>query len=806
MEDTIYVTKRDGTKEPLDMAKVVERINECGFRSESVDPQLLAQKIEPGIGNGCKTSEIDELLAHTASNMTTTHPDYSKLAARIAVTNLHKLTSPKFSEVCKRLWFNVNPDTGLRAPLIAQKFYEVSQKHAERLDAAVRHHADFGYSYFGFKTLERSYMLKGPEGPIETPQHTLMRCALQIHGDNIDALLQTYGFLSSRYFTHASPTLFNSCSPKPQLSSCFLLNMKSDSMEGIADTIKSCALISKHAGGLGMSISNLRGKGAYIKGTNGHSNGIVPTLRIFNALERMVDQGGNKRPGALAVYMEPWHVDVFDFLELRKNTGSDEQRTRDLFQALWIPDLFMQRVKDGGEWSLMCPASCPGLDEVWGPEFEALYTRYEAEGKARRTVKARDLWNSVLVAQLETGGPFMLYKDACNRKSNHQHLGTIKCSNLCTEIVQYTNSEEVAVCNLASVALNEFVRITIAEDPYEYDFQLLADVVRMITRNLNKVIDGNFYPVPEAMRSNKRHRPIGIGVQGLADVFMMMGIPFTCGKARDMNKMIFETIYYAALDESCKLAQRDGPYPTYEGSPVSKGLLQFDMWGLKREDLSGMWDWNELRLRIQRHGVRNSLLVSPMPTASTAQILGNTESIEPLSSNLYQRRVLSGEFQVVNRHLVEALERLGLWNDNMRTQLIVHKGSVQNIEGFPEHLKPIYKTAYEISQKDLITMAAERAPFVDQSQSLNLFLCEDDPKLKMKKLTAMHLHAWSSGLKTGMYYLRTKAAVAPVQFSVAPEVSAEASRKRRAEDGSAFSKQPKLEVVCNEEVCTMCSS
>uniref|UniRef100_A0A6H0QXG8 Ribonucleoside-diphosphate reductase n=1 Tax=Cyprinid herpesvirus 2 TaxID=317878 RepID=A0A6H0QXG8_CYHV2 len=810
-----YVVKRSGQTQAIDIQKVADRIENCGYSSKIVNPLQVAKKVEAGIGNGFKTSAIDVLLAQTLASMTTVHPDYGILASRIAVSNLHKQTPDTFSDAMWQLYHNVNPDTKENAPLVSERFFELSVKHKSELDAAVVHGRDFDLNYFGFKTLEKSYLLSSSKGPVERPQYMYMRCAMQIHGDNIARVVETYDLMSRGYFTHASPTLFNACSTKSQMSSCFLLNVKEDSMEGIMDTLKSCAMISKHAGGIGMSASNLRAGGAYIKGTNGRSNGLVPTLRIFNALERMVDQGGNKRPGALAVYLEPWHADIFEFLDLRKNNGVEEQRTRDLFQTLWIPDLFMQRVKDNKHWSLMCPARCPGLDEAYGEKFDMLYTGYEkTEGAVKRTVSARELWDKILVAQLETGGPFMLYKDAANRKSNHNHLGTIKCSNLCTEIIQYTNKDEVAVCNLASVALNAFVEPLHDGGELVFNHQKLTEVVKVITLNLNNLIDVNFYPVPEAAASNRRHRPIGIGVQGLADVFQMLRMPFTSPEAKRLNKMIFETIYHAALTQSCAQAELYGPYESYDGSPVSKGLLQFDMWGLSERDLGGHCDWNTLRKSINRFGLRNSLLVAPMPTASTAQILGNNESIEPFTSNLYQRRVLSGDFQVVNKHMVKVLEERGLWTDEMRTELLVNKGSVQAIASFPSELKDVFKTAYELPQKDLIDMAADRAPFVDQSQSLNLFLCENDPDLKMKKLTRMHMHAWSRGLKTGMYYLRTKAAVAPVQFSVAPEVAAAASkRKRDASDTNNGTKSPKkqstaaaLEIVCTDDVCVMCSS
>ncbi|AFJ20428.1 ribonucleotide reductase subunit 1 [Cyprinid herpesvirus 1] len=798
MDSAMTVIKRDGSVVPVDIGKVAERVRKCEI--DSVDCELLAQQVQAGIHNGCKTAEIDVLLAHTAASMTTKHPNYGLLAAKVSVSNLHLQTVPEFSKTCEKLWKNINPDLDVEAPLISDEIFKLSQEHAEELDAALIHGNDHTYSYFGFKTLERSYLLKGPKGPIERPQHMLMRCALQIHKHDIPSVLETYRLLSNKFMIHASPTLFNSGSSRPQLSSCFLLNLTDDSMAGIMETVRRCAMISKYAGGIGLSMSNLRASGSYIAGTNGQSNGLVPVLRIFNMVARLVDQGG-KRPGAFAIYMEPWHADIFDFLDLRKNSGVDERRTRDLFTALWVPDLFMQRVRDDGDWSLMCPASCPGLDRVWGHEFNELYEQYEATpGAVRRVVKARYLWSQILVSQLETGSPYMLYKDSANAKSNHQNLGTIRCSNLCTEIMEYTDSQEVAVCNLASIALPEFVQ----DGGYVFNHEYLAHVTKVATRNLNKIIDCNFYPLEECSKSNLRHRPIGIGVQGLADVFQRMMMPFTSPEAKKLNREIFETIYYAALQASCELAKEHGPYSSYQGSPVSKGILQFDMWNVKDEDLSGRWDWAELRRLIGEHGVRNSLLVAPMPTASTAQILGNNESIEPYTSNFYQRRVLSGDFQIVNPHLVKCLETRGLWNEDMRLQLTIHRGSVQNIPGFPEDLKEIFKTVWELSQRDIIDMAADRAPFIDQSQSLNLHLGhEDDQNIKLKKLTAMHMHGWGKGLKTGMYYLRTKAAADPVQFTVMPS-----TKRPCPDDGEKRSrKSPKTtNIECTDDVCVMCSS
>ena len=645
--------------------------------------------------------------------------------------------------------------TGKAIPMIDEKYYNIVMKHKDKLDAAILYDRDFQYQYFGFKTLERSYLLKKDGKVVERPQQMLMRVAVGIHGEDIDAAIETYDLLSQKLFTHASPTLFNAATPRPQLSSCFLLTMASDSIEGIYDTLKQCALISKSAGGIGLNVHCIRSTGSYIAGTNGNSNGLVPMLRVFNNTARYVDQGGNKRPGAFAIYLEPWHADIFDFLDLRKNHGKEESRARDLFYALWIPDLFMKRVKADADWSLMCPDECPGLHEVWGDEFEALYEKYEREGRARKTVKAQKLWYHVIESQIETGTPYMLYKDACNRKSNQQNLGTIKCSNLCTEIVEYSAPDEVAVCNLASIAVNMFVK----PQDKTFDFDKLKMVAKVVTKNLNKIIDVNYYPVPEARNSNMRHRPVGIGIQGLADAYILMRYPFESEEAALLNKQIFETIYYGALEASCELAERDGPYSTYQGSPVSKGVLQYDMWGVTPTSLH---DWSALKARIAKHGVRNSLLMAPMPTASTAQILGNNESVEAYTSNIYTRRVLSGEFQVVNQHLLKDLVELGVWNDDIKNDIISANGSIQHIPNIPDKIKKLYKTVWEISQKNVIKQAADRGAFIDQSQSLNIHIAEPN----FGKMSSMHFFGWESGLKTGMYYLRTKPAAQAIQFTV----------------------------------------
>lgn len=750
----MFVIKRDGRKESVKFDKITARVQKlCYGFSELVDPVKISMKVIEGLYDGVSTSELDSLAAEVAASMTTNHPDYALLAARIAVSNLHKNTDKSFSRTMKKLYEYKDSKTGQSASLIADDVYEIIKKNAELLDSTIIYDRDFGYDYFGFKTLERSYLLRIDGKVVERPQHMLMRVSLGIHKEDINSAIETYHLMSERWFTHATPTLFNAGTPKPQMSSCFLLTMKDDSIEGIYDTLKQCAKISQSAGGIGLSIHNVRATGSYIKGTNGTSNGIVPMLRVFNDTARYVDQGGGKRKGSFAIYLEPWHADIFEFLDLRKNHGKEELRARDLFYALWVSDLFMKRVKADSTWSLFCPNEAPGLADCWGKEFEELYERYEKEGRARKTIPARDLWNAILESQIETGTPYMLYKDACNAKSNQQNLGTIKSSNLCTEIIEYTSPDEVAVCNLASLALPRFVNDGV------FDHQKLFEVTYVATKNLNKIIDYNYYPVPEAQRSNLRHRPIGLGVQGLADAFIMMRMPFDSPQAKQLNKDIFETIYYAALTASKDLAKEYGPYETYEGSPISKGIFQFDMWNVKPSD---RWEWDILRDEIKKYGVRNSLLVAPMPTASTSQILGNNECFEPYTSNIYSRRVLSGEFVVVNKHLLKDLVKLGLWNDNMKNQIIANNGSIQNIEEIPQNIKDLYKTVWEIKQRDIIDMAADRGAYICQSQSLNVFV--DKPNFA--KLTSMHFHAWERGLKTGMYYLRTKAASEAIKFTV----------------------------------------
>lgn len=754
------VVKRDGRKEPIMFDKITARVRKlCYGLNELVDPVKVAMRVIEGLYDGVTTSELDNLAAEIAATMTTSHPDYARLAARISVSNLHKNTKKSFSEVMTDLYEYVNPRTGKKAPLLSDEVFEVIKSNAEELDSTIIYNRDFGYDYFGFKTLERSYLLKLNGKIAERPQHMLMRVSVGIHMNDLAAVKETYELMSKKYFTHATPTLFNSGTPKPQMSSCFLLTMKDDSIDGIYDTLKQTAKISQSAGGIGLSIHNVRATGSYISGTNGTSNGIVPMLRVFNDTARYVDQGGGKRKGSFAIYVEPWHADIFDFLDLKKNHGKEEMRARDLFYAMWIPDLFMQRVQDDAEWTLMCPNECPGLYDCHSEDFEALYHKYEAENKGRKTVKARELWEKILESQIETGTPYMLYKDAANRKSNQKNLGTIRSSNLCTEIMEYTSKDEVAVCNLASIALPMFVKNG------EFDHKELFKVTKRVTKNLNRVIDRNYYPVIEAQNSNFRHRPVGLGIQGLADAFIMLRLPFTSDEAKKLNQEIFETLYFAAVTASMEEAKADGPYESYKGSPISEGLFQHNLWGIKDEELSGRWDWGKLRKDVKKHGVRNSLLVAPMPTASTSQILGNNEAFEPYTSNIYTRRVLSGEFIVVNQHLLEDLVELGLWNEDLKEEIMRANGSIQDVEIIPQELKELYKTVWELSMKDIIDMSRHRGYFIDQSQSLNLFM----ENANMAKLTSMHFYAWKSGLKTGMYYLRTKSAVDAIKFTLKKE-------------------------------------
>ncbi len=776
----MYVVKRDGRKEPMMFDKITARVRKlCYGLNELVDPVKVAMRVIEGLYDGVTTSELDNLAAEIAATMTTTHPDYAKLAARISVSNLHKNTKKSFSEVMEDLYTYVNPRTGKKAPLLSDEVYKVIMDNKEKLDSTIIYNRDFGYDYFGFKTLERSYLLKLNGKIAERPQHMLMRVSIGIHLNDLDAAVETYELMSKKYFTHATPTLFNSGTPKPQMSSCFLLTMKEDSIDGIYDTLKQTAKISQSAGGIGLSIHNIRATGSYIAGTNGTSNGIVPMLRVFNDTARYVDQGGGKRKGSFAIYLETWHADIFDFLDLKKNHGKEEMRARDLFYAMWISDLFMKRVQEDGQWTLMCPNECPGLADTHSEEFEALYLKYEEEGKGRKTIKARELWEKILESQIETGTPYMLYKDAANRKSNQKNLGTIKSSNLCTEILEYTSPDEVAVCNLASIALPMFVKNG------AFDHKELFRITKRVTKNLNKVIDRNYYPVKEAENSNFRHRPIGLGVQGLADTFIKLRMPFTSDEAKQLNQDIFETLYFAAVTASMEEAKADGAYKTYKGSPISKGEFQHNLWGIKDEELSGNWDWTKLRKDVKKHGVRNSLLVAPMPTASTSQILGNNECFEPYTSNIYTRRVLSGEFIVVNKHLLEDLVELGLWNEAIKQDIMRANGSIQNIDIIPDDIKELYRTVWELSMKDIIDMSRHRGYFIDQSQSLNLFM----EGATMAKLTSMHFYAWKSGLKTGMYYLRTKSAVDAIKFTLDTKKKEEPTAEKVVAEETVIAKQ-----------------
>ncbi len=799
----MLVVKRDGRRESVKFDKITARIEKLcyGLNADYVKPVEIAKKVIDGLYDGVSTIELDNLAAETAATMTTRHPDFAKLAARISISNLHKVTETSFSNTMKRMYEFINPKTGGNAALLSKEVYGIIRKNAKRLDDAVDYDRDYNYDYFGYKTLERSYLMKLDGKIVERPQHMLMRVSVGIHGEDIDSAIQTYNLMSEKWFTHATPTLFNAGTPKPQLSSCFLLTMQDDSIDGIYDTLKQCAKISQSAGGIGLSIHNVRATGAYIKGTNGTSNGIVPMLRNFDMTARYVDQGGGKRKGSFAIYLEPWHADIFDFLDLRKNHGKEEMRARDLFYALWIPDLFMKRVEENGDWTIMSPDECPGLYEAYGDEFEALYEKYEREGKGRKTIKAQDLWFEILEAQIETGTPYMLYKDAANKKSNQKNLGTIRSSNLCTEIMEYTSKDEVAVCNLASIALSRFVI------DGKFDHQKLYEITKVVTRNLNKVIDVNYYPVPEARNSNMKHRPIGIGVQGLADTFLLLKMAFESEEAQKLNKEIFETIYFAAMETSMEIAQVEGAYETFKGSPVSKGIFQFDMWGVTPD--SGRWDWIDLKQKVKKNGVRNSLLLAPMPTASTSQILGNNECFEPYTSNLYLRRVLSGEFIVANKHLMSELIDLGLWDERMMNRIKAENGSIQNINEIPDEIKDRYKTVWEISQKAIIDMSADRGAYICQSQSLNIHLQDAN----FGKMTSMHFYAWKKGLKTGMYYLRTKAATDAIKFTVSKEKQEQPKEATAVQTAAAAQTQAQIDqqaaMQCsldNPDDCEMCGS
>ena len=796
----MLVLKRDGRRESVKFDKITVRIERLceGLNTDYVEPVDIAKKVIDGLYDGVSTIELDHLAAETAASMTTRHPDFAKLAARIEISNLHKVTENSFFNTMKRLYTYINPKTGENAALLSTKTYGVIQANAKRLDDAIDYTRDYNYDFFGYKTLEKSYLMKLDGKIVERPQHMLMRVSVGIHGEDIDSAILTYNLMSEKWFTHATPTLFNAGTPKPQLSSCFLLSMQDDSIDGIYDTLKQCAKISQSAGGIGLSIHNVRATGSYIKGTNGTSNGIVPMLRNFDMTARYVDQGGGKRKGSFAIYMEPWHADIFDFLELKKNHGKEEMRARDLFYAVWMPDLFMERVESNDNWSLFCPHEYPDLFDAYGDKFKKLYEKYEKEGKARRTIKAQNLWFEILESQIETGTPYILYKDAANKKSNQKNLGTIRSSNLCTEIIEYTSKDEVAVCNLASIALNKFVK----EDG-SFDHQKLYEITKVVTRNLNKVIDVNYYPVKEAKTSNMRHRPIGIGVQGLADTFMLMKYAFDSEESRKLNQEIFETIYYGAMETSMEMAIEEGTYETFEGSPVSKGIFQFDMWGV--EPSSGRWDWFELKQKVKKNGVRNSLLLAPMPTASTSQILGNNECFEPYTSNLYLRRVLSGEFIVANKHLMQELIDLKLWDDRMMNRIKAENGSVQNIPEIPQDIKDRYKTVWEISQKAIIDMASDRGAYICQSQSMNIHLQDAN----FGKMTSMHFYAWKKGLKTGMYYLRTKAATDAIKFTVEKEMDEQPKTEAAPLTEAEIKSQNEAAFQCSlddPDGCEMCGS
>ncbi|WP_256009038.1 ribonucleoside-diphosphate reductase subunit alpha [Desertivirga xinjiangensis] len=792
----MFVIKRNGRKEPVKFDKITARIEKLcyGLNADLVDPIDVAKKVIEGLYDGVSTSELDSLAAETAASLTTKHPDYALLASRIAVSNLHKNTTKSFSETMKKLYLYVDPKIDKPVPLIADDVWKVIEENADVLDSHIIYDRDFGFDYFGFKTLEKSYLLKVDGKIVERPQHLFMRVAVGIHKSDIDSALKTYNLMSERWFTHATPTLFNAGTPKPQMSSCFLLTMQDDSIDGIYDTLKQTAKISQSAGGIGLSIHNVRATGSYISGTNGTSNGIIPMLRVFNDTARYVDQGGGKRKGAFAVYLEPWHADVFDFLDLRKNHGKEELRARDLFYALWMCDLFMKRVETNEGWSLFCPHEAPGLHECFGKEFEALYERYEKEGRARKTIKAQELWFAILDSQVETGTPYLLYKDAANAKSNQQNLGTIKSSNLCTEIIEYTAADEVAVCNLASLALPRYVINGV------FDHDKLYEVTYQVTLNLNRIIDHNYYPVDEAKNSNLRHRPIGLGVQGLADTFILLRLPFESEEAKKLNKEIFETIYFAAMTASKDLAIQEGVYETFKGSPLSEGRFQFDLWGVTPD--SNRWDWDTLRTEVMTHGVRNSLLVAPMPTASTSQILGNNECFEPYTSNIYTRRVLSGEFIVVNKFLLHDLVKLGLWNNDMKNKIITANGSVQDIPEIPAAIKELYKTVWEIKMRTIIDMAADRGAYICQSQSLNLFVSSPNAA----KLTSMHFYAWKKGLKTGMYYLRTQAASQAVKFTIETQAGKNMEPVIPDTVNQIADEIPEGPVCSMEEGCVTCSA
>jgi len=849
-----YVTKSNGSFEEVSFDKILRRMKTLS-KSLTINSTKITREITSQMYNGINTSELDELGAQTAASLSTEHPDYGILASRIIISNHHKNTSPSFSETIRTLHENVDKNNN-PSSLVSKELYETVKKHKAKLNDIIKYERDFMFDYFGFKTLEKSYLMRVNGKIIERPQHLLMRVSLGIHGRNIKEAIKTYDLMSNKYFIHATPTLFNAGTPRPQLSSCFLLSMKDDSIDGIYSTLKDCALISKWAGGIGLHVHNIRAKNSIIRGTNGISNGLVPMLRVFNNTARYVDQGGGKRNGSIAIYLEPWHSDIFDFLLLRKNHGNEEDRARDLFYAMWVSDLFMERVKDNADWTLMCPDECPGLADCYGEEFNKLYIKYEGENRGKRVVKAQELWFAILESQIETGNPYVLFKDACNRKSNQQNLGTIKSSNLCCEIVEYSSPDEFAVCNLASIALSSYVNL---EDK-TFDYDKLGKIVKVVTRNLDKIIDVNFYPIPEAKRSNMLHRPIGIGVQGLADVFAMMDLPFDSDKAREINRKIFETMYYYAMETSMEIAKKresqinklrkiekqlnldeldedtrgtvekeietineeltlipeemgrnkySGAYSSFNGCPLSQGKFQFDLWDenhILSEEFRDRWE--KLRKDVMKYGTRNSLLMAPMPTASTSQILGNNECFEPFTSNIYLRRTLAGEFVVINRHLIRNLLDINLWNLDMKNRILKDNGSVQNIPEIPDNLKQIYKTTWEISNKAIIDMASDRGKFICQSQSMNLFIDKPD----FSKLSSMHFYSWGKGLKTGIYYLRTKPVAAAQQFTIEPEKrksgtgSINADVDERSGTPNQSAETPIMECRRDNPDCLMCGS
>jgi len=803
MSFSMKVQKRNSSFEPISFDKVLARIRKAS-KSLQVNADSLTQQVLARIYDGVKTSEIDELTGQLAASLSTTHPDYGILASRIAVSNHQKNTDSSFTNVMLSLNNQIDSKNGETISYVNNEIVELVKKHGKEIDAKIDNDRDYIFDYFGFKTLEKSYLLRDVNRKIlERPQHLWMRVSLAIWPHDLKKAFETYDYMSQKYFTHATPTLFNAGTQRQQLSSCFLLAMADDSISGIYKTLGDCAMISKHAGGIGLHLHNVRARGSLIKGTNGTSNGIVPMLRVFNNTARYVDQGGGKRNGSFAMYLEPWHADVEDFLRMKQNTGAEEERARDLFYALWVPDLFMKRIEEDGMWSLFCPNEAPGLADVVGAEFETLYKKYESEKRYRKQIPAQKLWFEILDAQIESGTPYLLYKDAANLKSNQQNLGIIKSSNLCTEIMEYSSPDETAVCNLASIGLPTFVK------KGNFDFHLLRKVVGLVTHNLNRVIDINYYPTPETHRSNMRHRPIGLGVQGLADVFAMLKLSWESSEAVELNKKIFEHMYYAAIEASVEMAKKEGPYSTFAGSPASKGILQFDMWNVKPSD---DLDWDKLKKQVVKHGLRNSLLVAPMPTASTSQILGFNECFEPFTTNIYTRRTLAGEFVVINKYLLKELLELGIWSENLKQKIVADNGSIQNIEEISDSIKPRYKTSWELSQKILIDMAADRGAYICQSQSLNLFMA--DPNYA--KLTSMHFYGWKKGLKTGSYYLRTKAPVAAQKFTIDPRMileSTEDKKKRERKElleklASEYEEEQKKAKEANEagDGCLFCSA